>query len=113
MALSAHVGFVLPSNKDIGAHVVSHYSRLGYRLINQDTREWGFERGNRLATLWRFDIRACQTHLTVRAAPQQDGGTWVSCNWLVYTFMRITTGADVATLEVEGRHLESVLRGMA
>ena len=93
--------------------MVSHYSRLGYRLAQEHPNEWGFERGNKLATLWRFDIRALHTRLAVRSAPQQDGGTWVSCDWAVYTFMWIPTGAHVATLEAEGRQRESVLRGMA
>ncbi len=113
MALKAHIGFALPNIKDIGPRVVSHFSRLGYRLIDERPNEWVFERGNKLSVLLRFDIRAYHTQLKVRSAAQQEGGTWVGCDWEVYTFMTITTGADVATLEAEGHELESVLRGMA
>lgn len=113
MALKAHVGFAIPAVRDIGPRVVSHFSRLGYRLIGERPNEWVFHRGNKISALWRFDIRAYHTTLTVRSAAQRDGGIFVSCNWDVYTFMSITTGADVATLEAEGRELESVLRGAA
>jgi len=113
MALKAHVSFVIPDVGDIRSCVVSHFSRLGYRLIGESPNEWVFQRGNKISALWRFDIRAYHTTLTVRSAPQRDGGIFVSCDWEVYTFMNITTGADVATLEAEGRELESVLRGAA
>jgi hypothetical protein len=42
--------------------------------------------------------------------PEAAGATWVSCDWEVWTFASITTGADIATLEAEGRQLESVLK---
>jgi hypothetical protein len=113
MALKAYVGFALPNIKDIRPCVASHFTRLGYRLIDERTNEWVFERGNKLSALWRFDIRAYHTQLKVRSVAQKEGGTWVSCDWEVYTFMSLTTGADVATLEAEGHELESALRGMA
>jgi hypothetical protein len=113
MALKAHVGFALPDVRDIGSRIVSHFSRLGYRLIEERPNEWVFQRGNKVSALWRFNIRAYHTTLRVRLAAQRDGGVFISCDWDVYTFMSITTGADVATLEAEGRELESVLRGAA
>ena len=113
MALKAHVGFAIPDVRDIGPHVVSHFSWLGYRLIGERPNEWVFQRGNKISALWRFDIRAYHTTLTVRSSAQRDGGILVSCDWDVYTFMSIMTGADVATLEAEGRELESLLRGAA
>ncbi len=113
MALKAHVGFALPNIKDIGPRMVSHFTRLGYHLIDERTNEWVFERGNRLSALWRFDIRAYHTQLKVRSADQEEGGTWVGCDWEVYTFMSLTTGADVSTLEAEGHELESVLHERA
>jgi hypothetical protein len=113
MALKAHVGFAIVDVKDIGSRVVSHFSRLGYRLIEEHPNEWVFQRGNKISAFWRFDIRAYHTTLTVRSATHRDGGILVSCDWDVYTFMSITTGGDVGTLEAEGRELESVLRGAA
>ena len=113
MALKAHIGFAIPDDRDIGSRLISHFSRFGYRLIGESPNEWIFQRGNKLSTLWRFDIRAYHTTLTVRSAAQRDGGIFVSCDWEVHTFMVVTTGGDVATLEAEGRELESVLRGAA
>ena len=113
MALKAHVGFAIPDDRDIGSCVVSHFSRLGYHLIGERPNEWVFQRGNKISALWRFDIRAYHTTLTVRSAAQRDGGIFVSCDWEVHTFMVVTTGGDVAILEAEGRELESVLRGAA
>jgi len=113
MALKVHIGFELPEDRGAGSHVVSHFSKLGYRLIEERPGEWIFQRGKKISALWRFDIRAYHTTLTVRLAAQRDGGIFISCDWEVYTFMSITTGADVATLEAEGRELESVLRGAA
>jgi hypothetical protein len=113
MALKTHVGFAIPRDKDVAPRVFSHFSGLGYRLTEQQPDEWVFQRGNKLSALWRFDIRAYETKLTVRSTVQQDGGRWVSCDWEVYTFMSVTTGGDVGTLEAEGHQLESVLRGTA
>lgn len=113
MALKSHVGFEIPDAKDIGPRVIAHFSRLGYRLTDERPNEWLFQRGNKLTSLWRFDIRAYSTTLTVRASSQQKGGVWIACDWEVFTFMTITTGGDVGTLEAEGRELESVLRGAA
>ena len=113
MALKAHVGFAIPKDKEVASRVLSHFSRLGYRLISEQPNEWVFQRGNKLSALWRFDVRAYATKLIIRSAEQQDGSTWVSCDWEVYTFMSLTTGGDVATLEAEGHELESVLKGAA
>lgn len=113
MALKAHTGFEVLSKGDITQALLGHFSDLGYRLTNQQPEQWIFQRGNKLAALWRFDIRAYATTLTVRSSIQQDGKRWVSCNWEVYTFMNLTTGGDVGTLEAEGRALESALREQA
>jgi hypothetical protein len=113
MAIKAHVGFSLPGNRDFGGSIAKHFSSLGYRLVEQAPNEWVFRRGNKLAALWRFNIRAYHTTLRVRAAPEPNGDTRVSCDWEVWTFMNLTTGADVSTLEAEGRQLESVLRERA
>jgi hypothetical protein len=83
---------------------------LGYTLIEDNELEWRFHRGNRLAALWRFDVRAYSTNLVVRAKPQPDGESPVSCDFEVWTFMNLVFGGDVATLEAEARQLESVLR---
>ena len=111
MALTVHVGFTIPDDEDIALRTSSHFVNLGYRLTDHGSDVWVFQRGSKLATLWRSDIRAYETELTVRSVDQSDGGHWVSCDWDVYTFMNITTGGDVARLESEGRQLESVLRG--
>ncbi len=113
MALKAHVGFSIPAHKNVGQRVVSHFSSLGYRLVDESNNQWIFQRGNKLAALWRFDVRAYATTLTVRATAQETGEMWVSCDWEVWTFMTLATGADIATLEAEGHQLESVLREAA
>jgi len=110
MSIKTHVGFSVPSTGSLRECVVSHFCRLGYRLIEDGNNGWVFHRGSKLATLWRFDIRAYDTTVRVRATSEPSGATWVSCDWEVYTLMTITTGSDTATLEAEGRHLESVLR---
>lgn len=112
-ALKAHVGFAIPGDKDIASRMLFHFSGLGYRLTEEQPNAWVFQRGNKLAALWRFDIRAYATKLTVRPVTQQDGGRWLSCDWEVDTGMSITTGGDVRKLEAEGRQLEAVLGGQA
>ena len=113
MAIKAHVGFSLPGQPDVGRAIIEHFSGLGYQLAQEHPGEWVFRRGSKLAALWRFDIRAYATTLRVQAASESPGGTWVSCDWEVWTFMSLTTGADTATLEAQGRQLESVLRRRA
>ena len=110
MALKTHVGFSIPTDKKFGPRIVSHFSRLGFQLIDEPPNEWVFQRGNKLAAIWRFDVRAYATTLTVRARAEQSDGIWVSSDWEVWTFMNLTTGGDVATLEAEGHQLESILR---
>ena len=110
MAMRSHVGFSVEKKDDFEADVLSHFAGLGYRVADRSLNQWVFHRGSKLAALWRFDIRAYDTTLTVRSSPPRDGKQWVGCDWEVYTFMNITTGGDVATLEAEGRALESVLK---
>lgn len=110
MAIKAHVGFSVPNAGKLRECVVSHFCRLGYRLVEDGTTGWVFHRGNKLATLWRFDIRAYDTTLRVHTTTEPGGSAWVSCDWDVYTLMTIATGSDTATLEAEGRELESALR---
>ena len=113
MALKAHTGFSVPETTNLEGRIADHFESLGYDLRQESSVEWVFHRGNKLSALWRFDIRAYDTTLTVRADRQTNGDTWVSCDWEVYTFMSITNGGDVATLEAEGRSLESALRRTA
>ncbi len=113
MAIKAHVGFSVPNAGKLRECVVSHFCRLGYRLVEDGTAGWVFRRGNKLATLWRFDIRAYDTTLRVHTTTEPGGSTWVSCDWDIYTLMTIATGSDTATLEAEGRELESALRHQA
>ncbi len=110
MAIKAHFGFSLPGKPAIARTVLNHFSSLGYTLEQERHQEWIFRRGSKLASLWRFDIRAYSTTLRVKAAPQSNGDTWVSCDWEVWTLMAIVTAGDIATLEAEGRQLESLLR---
>jgi hypothetical protein len=110
MAIKAHVGFTIPATGNVTPYVSPHFLGLGYNLADEGDGLWVFRRGSKLAALWRFDIRAYSTVLTVRAAYQANGELWVSCNWEVWTFLSVATGADVATLEAEGHQLESVLR---
>jgi hypothetical protein len=111
MALKAHVGFEIQGTKDVGPRVINQFSQLGYRAIEETPNKWIFKRGNKLLSLWRFDIRAYYTTLTVRTSSQENGRIWIACDWDVWTCMAITTGGDVGTLEAEGRELESILRG--
>ncbi len=113
MALKTHLGFSIPGNENLAANAIAHFSGLGYRLADEKGSQWVFRRGNKLAAFWRFDIRAYDTTLKVLAVIEDTGSTWVSCDWEVWTFATITTGADIATLEAEGRELESVLKRAA
>lgn len=83
MSLKAHVGFSIPPRKNFGPRVVSHFSKLGYRLVDESSNHWILERGKKLAVLWRFDIRAYATTLTVRVTTQETGDLWVACDWEV------------------------------
>jgi len=110
MAFKHHVAFTIPK-KDVNKRlVVDHFSRLGYRIVEDTEGAWRFHRGSKLAALWRFNIRAYSTDLAFRAKPQPNGKCWVSCDFEVWTFMTLMFRADVATLEAEARELESILR---
>ncbi len=108
-APTAHVGFTVPDAGTIGPRVVSHFSLLGYRLVEERTDEWIFQRGTRMAALADFDIRRYHTTLTIRTGLQPEG-RWVSCGWAVTTYGAYISGKDIRTLETEGRELEAALR---
>jgi hypothetical protein len=110
MALKHHVAFIVPVRTIAEGHVTGHFHRLGYALVEDNPGEWKFRRGTKLAALWRMDIRAYATDLVVRSKAQPDGGSWVSCDFEVWTFMTLIVSGDVATLEAEARELESILR---
>jgi len=110
MAIKAHVGFAIPATQNVGTRVLSHFSRLGYRLIDESNNAWTMRRGCKLATFWRFDIRTYATTLIIRATTQEAGGLWVACDWEVWTCGTVATGADIGTLEAEGHQLESAFR---
>ena len=113
MSVKSHVGFPIAAQGDIGSKVLFHFSELGYRLAHSSPTQLVFHRGSKLAALWRFDIRAYATTLTVCVHPQQDGTQWLGCDWYVKTYGNLTTGGDIATLEAEGRSLETILKGRA
>ncbi len=111
MALRAHVSFPVRDEQDVDAtSIAEHFAKLGYRLDEQTPNEFVFRRGNKLAALWRFDIRAFSTTLRVRSAPEGGGRTRVSCDWEVWTFVRRPPETQIPALEAEGRQLKSLLR---
>jgi hypothetical protein len=110
MALKHHVAFIVPVRTIVACYVTDHFHRLGYALVEEGPGEWRFRRGNKLACLWRFDIRAYATDLVIRSKLQPDGNSWVSCDFEVWTCMTLIVAGDVATLEAEARELESILR---
>ncbi|MCI0683507.1 MAG: hypothetical protein L0Y71_15490 [Gemmataceae bacterium] len=110
MALKHHVAFKVPIQDDVDRMIVEHFCGLGYRLVDEGEGEWHFHRGNKWSVVWRFDIRAYDTHVLVRANLQPDDATWVSCDFEVWTFMTLVFQGDIATLDAEARELESVLR---
>jgi hypothetical protein len=110
MALKHHVAFVVPVRTIAECYVTDHFHRLGYALEEGGPGEWRFRRGSKLATLWRFDIRAYATDLVVRVKAQPDGTSWVSCDFEVWTFLTLVLSGDIATLDAEARELESILR---
>lgn len=110
MALKVHVSFSVPTKENLGQRIVNHFSSLGHHLVDQSPGTWKFHRGSKSAALWRFNIRSYETILAVQTGILPNGETWVSCDFEVWTFLTIATGADVATLEAEGRQLESVIR---
>src|SRR5688572_14367167 len=107
MALRHHVAFYAPRVSD--TDVVQHFERLGYRTTSRADGLWQFHRGTKSAAFWRFDIRAYDTKLVVRAKPQAEGAVHVSCDFEIWTFMSLIFAGDIATLEAEGRALESAL----
>src|SRR5262245_23289879 len=98
MALKHHVSFTVPIQDDVDRTIVEHFGGLGYRLVEEADGEWCFHRGNKFSVVWRMDIRAYDTQLLVRANPQPDGRTWVSCDFEVWTFMTLMFQGDIATL---------------
>lgn len=106
-----HVAFavrdlVVPSHS-----LVDYFRSHGYSGgANNSRDEWSFYRGSKWATLYRFDIRAYPTQLRVKVGAVDDGLRWVSCDFDVWAWMNIVTHGDVATLDAEGRGLESLLR---
>jgi len=80
MSLKAHVGFSIPAGKNTGPRIVSHFSKLGYHLLDESSNQWIFERGKKLAVLCRFNVRAYATRLVVRVANQETGDLWVACD---------------------------------
>jgi hypothetical protein len=108
---TAHFGFTVPGIDDIGMHVVSHFSLLGYRVISEQPGEWVFHRGKKSALLWGSDIHAYFTTLTVHSGLQPGGGCWVTCDWDVTTWgMTSVTRKDIAKLKAGGHELETLLR---
>jgi len=110
MAFKHHTNFAIPAQAVPRGVVEEYFSRLGYELIEQTPGEWRFCRGSKLAAFWRMNIRAYSTQLVVRSKTQPEGGSWVSCDFEVWTFMTLLFSGDVATLEAEARGLESALR---
>jgi hypothetical protein len=108
---NAHVGFTVTGIDDIGKHVVSNFSLLGYRVISERPGEWVFQRGKKSAALWETDLHLLFTTLTVRSGPQPGGGCWVTCGWDITTWgMAYLTRKDIAKLKAEGRELETLLQ---
>ena len=113
MSFKAHHGFEASDTQNIGSRVLAHFTRFGYDPIDERPTEWVFQRGSKLASLWRFDTRTYSTTLTVREASQANGRAWIACDWEVSTILNITTAVDFAILKAEGEQLESALRKAA
>ena len=112
MALKQHVGFSILRRNGIAEAVLSHFGTLGYGLGVESPDYWLFERGSKLATLWRFDITAYSPKLVVRVAKETESTLWISRDFDVWTLATVTTGGDAGVLEAEGRGLESRLRAV-
>jgi hypothetical protein len=108
----ARVQFIVPAAKDIASRVVFHFSGLGYRIVEERSSQWVFERGKSLAALWGTDIRTCKTTLNVSTITGDDGRVCVSCHWAVRTLgLQWVTRRDARKFEAEGRELELLLGG--
>ena len=110
MALKHYVSFTVLGSAIDGRHVIEHFRRLGFELVEDSANEWRFHRGSKLSFLWRFDIRAYSTDLVVRCGRESETRVCVSCDFEVWTFMNFITQGDIALLEAEARELQSVLR---
>lgn len=111
LKMKHHIAFIVRDLELPSQSIVGYFRSHGYSVRDGYEREsWTFRRGSKWAALYRFDIRAYHTDLTVRVSPAEDGLRRVSCDFDVWTCMNIITSGDVATLEAEGRGLESVLR---
>lgn len=110
MAIKSHVGFDAPYRADAEDVICEHFLGLGYFLAASAGNELVFRRGSKLSAFYRFNVRALETTLRVRFSPGSRGDMRVSCDWEVWTCMNLTTGSDHATLEAEGKQLESLLK---
>jgi predicted Ser/Thr protein kinase len=103
------IRFLVSDTSDVPRQAIFHFSTLGYRLIEQRPDVCIFERGNKWAGLWAFDIRKLHTTLTVRTAPAADGQLWVSCTWSLRKLGSWVPASDIDKLEAEGLGLEALL----
>ncbi|MBC7855827.1 MAG: serine/threonine protein kinase [Pirellulaceae bacterium] len=106
-----HVRFLVSDSSDVVRQAKFHFSTLGYQLLEEGPDALVFQRGNKWAGLWTFDVRRLHTILTVRTSPAAGGGMWVSCNWSLRKLGSWVFPGDIRKLEAEGRGLEALLGG--
>ena len=101
---SAHVSFLVPAGTQVGSYVESHFSMLGYQLLEQTPGKWIFERGSRFGHMG-VDLRKCLTTLTVQTGSHPEG-MWLSCGWAVEAYV---SGGEIRKLEREAQELARLL----
>ena len=107
--MTSFASYEVPEVTDLEARVLAVFSELGYRLEQRTPNRWVFIRGSTLASLWRFDIRAYHTTVTIECFPTTDDKWRVTCNHEVMSFGALCTGADSHALLSEAERLHSEL----
>jgi hypothetical protein len=85
MAFTYRVAATLPPTPDFAEELVAHFHERGFRLTGEGDGEWTFRRGHKLAVVYRFDIRAYDTVLRVRARTLPEGDLEVHWEYEVWT----------------------------
>lgn len=95
---------------DIEIAAERFFPALGYRVrMAAPARAIVFERGRRLASLYRSSLRACAAEVAIDAVEGAGTPTAVQVRHRVTTFGRLIVGEDATLLDTESRAFERFL----
>jgi len=101
MAFHYRAETVLPRTSDLEEKLVAHFEARKFRLVHSADGLWEFRRGHKMATIYRFDIRAYATTLQVRSEPSEAGKALVRFHYDVFTLLTVPIREDVVRLEAD------------